>query len=248
MGKVAEVVGSGGLAPYMFNQKANKAAKNAYGDAAAMLKRKEAKAVGFLQPYSDAGETALSPLTGLLTGNQFNPDTGETTAISPEQRDALLYQSPGYRFALDQTQQALARSQNARGNYLSGGAQKEISQYTSGMASQYSNDYINQLVQLAGMGQNAAGNQASVVTGLAPSIANMTANQGLTQSNYYAGLSNNINSMQSQALSSVGMLYGMGAFGGGAGAAGAGASSDIGGFQAAKNSGAFQLQNPIRTY
>lgn len=171
----------GSFAALPFQNKANKQAARGYSNAQDELQNSKEQALNLLDPYNKAGQTALSPLTGLLTGQQFDPATGQSTAISPEQRDALLYQSPGYRFALDQTQQSLAKSQAARGLSLSGGAQKELAQYTSGLASQYSNDYINQLFNLANSGQNAATAQANVVTGTGSQIANAMMGKGLAQ-------------------------------------------------------------------
>lgn len=156
-----------------------RAAANAAGDS---LRESMKQAVGYLNPYNKAGQTALSPLTGLLTGNQYDPTTGKTTAIDQNQRMNLFQQNPGYQFSLDQALKGIQASQAARGNLLSGGGQKEIAEYSSGLASQGYNDYINQLFQLAGGGESAAQGQANVVAGLAAPQA---------QAKYSAGIAGN---------------------------------------------------------
>jgi hypothetical protein len=236
--QAAGAIGGGIFQGYEAN-KSRQAAGRAYNAGAESLQGSQAQALGYLDPYRQAGQTALSPLTGLLTGNQFNPDTGETTQLSPEQRDALLYQSPGYRFSVDQQNQTLDRSQVARGISLSGGAQKELAQYSSGLASQYSNDYINQLASLAGIGQNAATASANVVQNFGTNIAGAITNQGLTNANYYSQLGN----IGGQTFSQLGGAGG-GQGGQTGGGGGNGLSSSPSNFSSTSNgqfnSGAFQ--------
>lgn len=185
--------------------------------ALSQLQADKNQAVGYLDPYQQAGSTALSPLSGILTGQQYDPTTGQTTSLTPDQRNNLFYQSPDYQFNLDQTQLALQRSQTANGTLNSGGAQKEIANYASGLASQQYNNYINQLFQLSQGGQSAASNQASVVAGFAPQIANAQIGIGNAQAGFYNAL---------------------GQIGGGLGSA----VSGIGGLNAYNNS---QSQNPL---
>jgi len=63
--------------------------------------------------------------------------------------------SPGYEFNLSEGVNALDRSAAARGRLSSGGHEKEIMRYGSGLASNEYNNYINQLFSVAGLGQNA---------------------------------------------------------------------------------------------
>lgn len=198
-------LGLGSIAQGYYANKSRQAAGQAYNSGLNSLTDSQNQALGYLNPYNQAGQTALSPLTGLLTGNQYDPTTGQTTALTPDQRDQLLYQSPGYKFSLDQTTQALQKQQTAQGIALSGGAQKELAQYVSGLSSQYSNDYINQLSQLAGSGQNAANSEANTVNNFGSQIADMTTNEGLTHANYYAQLGNIAGNTASQ---SAGLISG----------------------------------------
>lgn len=153
---------------------ANKAAKQqgrAYRDAQGNLIQLTQDASGELDPYANAGEQALSPLTGLLLGKQYNPETGQFDQISDQQRMNLFQTSPGYKFRLGQAQKAIENSQAARGNLLSGGALKELDEVTQGIASNEYGNYLSQLSGLVGGGQGAATGQARIKAGAAPSIA-----------------------------------------------------------------------------
>lgn len=233
---VAPVVG-GVFQGYHAN-KARQAAGQAYNAGINSLKDSQNQALGYLDPYNEAGQSALSPLTGLLTGNQYDPKTGESKTLTPQERDNLLYQSPGYRFSMDQQNQALDKSQVARGMSLSGGAQKELAQYSGGLASQYADSYINHLSQLAGLGQNSANASANVVSGFGTQIAGGLTNQGLTKANYY----NQIGNIGAGTANQVGQAFGGG--GGGGGSSG-GMSGGGGGSNAGAAAGIGSLVNPL---
>lgn len=187
--------------------------REAANEAANQLNASKQEAYGFLDPYAKAGQTALSPLQALLTGTGSN---GEQ--LSSDQRNQALYQNPGYQFALDQAMKGVQSSQASKGNLLSGGAQKEIAQYSSGLASQNYNDYIGQLFQFAGMGQNAANAKANVALGVANPLA---------ESAFSSGIASDVGANRTmQALSSgggflAGLFKGQGAPAGAGGASGA---------------------------
>lgn len=117
-----------------------------------------------LNPYLDAGRQGLSYLTaaygpgGELSGKFAAPTAEEAAA------------TPGFRFQLDQGNQALQRSAAAGGGLQSGGTLKALDQYSQGLASTYyQNAYNNALrtfqtnrdntlggyLALTGIGQNA---------------------------------------------------------------------------------------------
>lgn len=203
MGISAAVIGGSaligaGVQGYYASEAADAAAE-ANDNALNHLRESESRGLGYLKPYSEAGELGLGPLTGLLTGNQYDPKTGQTTALNPEQRNSLFQSSPGYQFQLSEGQRALQNSQAARGNLLSGGAVKEGLQYSQGLASQDYNNYINQLAGLTNIGQNAATGSANTAIGSGTQIANNMQNAGniqaqgaLNQGNIYGNLFNQI--------------------------------------------------------
>lgn len=217
----AGTVGGAAVQGYYAN-KAAQAQGKAYGNAADELRDSRATATGYLTPYRDVGESALGQLSGLVTGQQYDPNTGQINSISDQQRGDLFKKSPGYQFRLDQAQLALSKSQAAKGNLLSGGAVKEAGDRAQGIASDEYGNYLNQLSSLAMMGQNAATSSGGFAAGLAAPIANMTANQGLSQANYYGQLGNIIGGGLSQIGGLAGLAGGSGGGGGGGSAAGAG--------------------------
>lgn len=202
-----------------FANKSKQAGERGYNDAFGSLASSEDKALNFLDPYRETGQLGLAPLSGLLTGQQYDQKTGKTKTLTPEERDALLYQSPGYRFATQQGQQAVERSQAAKGGLLSGGAMKELGSYLSGVASQYSDNYLNQLAGLVGIGQDAATNSANVVQGFAADKASTLANKGLVRGNYYNQLGNFVGATGGAYMQDNAQIQqaGMSALGGGGG-------------------------------
>lgn len=87
-----------------------------------------------------------------------------------------FYNSPGYKFAQQQGNQAIDRQASANGNLYTPNTLAMLSQYNTGYASQNYNTYINQLMGAAGLG--AQGNQ-----GLATGIYNSGANVSQLQQN-----------------------------------------------------------------
>jgi hypothetical protein len=203
----AAAIGGGMAAQGYFGNKASKKASRAAAAAAEEIRRSKQEAIGYLAPYRQSGNLALSPLTGLLTGNQYDPNTGQTTAINSEQQEALFQKSPGYQFRIDQAMKNVQASQAAKGGLLSGGAMKELSDYGSGMASSEYGNYINQLMGLSGMGERAATNSGNFAIGAGARVADYTQEQGMAMANRDAQLGNTIGG----GLSDVGgfaMMFG----------------------------------------
>lgn len=64
----------GNLGGAYFANKAAKQQARAYNDQYSQTQDLVNAAAGRLNPYYEAGNQALSPLTGLLLGKQFNPE------------------------------------------------------------------------------------------------------------------------------------------------------------------------------
>lgn len=174
-----------GITQDIFNRKAASEGRAGYARAADDVRAGRAGALEQLQPYTDLGKQALSPLTGLTLGKQYDPETGEYRDISQQERLALFQESPDYQFRLEQGQQALERSQAARGGLLSGRAALEAQRFGQGEASAEYGNYINRLQSLAGMGQSAAGGAANVITGTATQLAGFDLGVGQLQAQLY---------------------------------------------------------------
>jgi hypothetical protein len=115
-----------------------------------------------LDPYSQAGGTAANYLNGAVAeGGDFN----RRATLQDIQMD------PGYAFRQQQGELALSRSAAARGGAMSGGALKDLANYSQGLASQeyqnafdrYQTDTAQRYARLfgtAGMGLDAGTTQA----------------------------------------------------------------------------------------
>lgn len=138
------------------------------------------QAVGYNQAGLNEANTAGSALTNILGG-------GANGASQTAQFD----NTPGYQFAVGQGQNAINRQAAASGGLYSTSTLAGLSQYNTGMASQNYNNYVNQLMSMAGLGNQAAGvaSNAAVNTG---------ANQGAL---YNASMSNALATGQGEATS-----------------------------------------------
>ena len=137
----AVVVGAGSA--YAANRQgaAAKKAGQAMGNAAQQTINKQQgiydNSMELAQPYYDAGTNALGQLDAVNSGDYSGFNS-----------------SPDYLFAQQQGLQGLDRSAAARGGLYSGGADADRMTFASGLASQNLGNYRNNLMQLAGMGQN----------------------------------------------------------------------------------------------
>jgi hypothetical protein len=145
-------------------------AQQGYANAMGSYRAGEEKGLGFLQPYTDVGQGALSPLSALLTGRSYDQESGEFTDLSPEDRFSSFTESPGYQFRFDEGLRAARYGQNAEGYLDSGRGLKELTQYGQGVASQDYQGYINNLMGLSNIGQASAGQSANIATGTAGDI------------------------------------------------------------------------------
>jgi hypothetical protein len=170
------------------------------------------------QPFIQAGQgatTALQQLLGLAPGNPggglLNGYLTQTTgpfSFNP----SSITSSPGYQFAQQQGLQAVANNQSASVGALSGPALKALTQFSTGTAAQYYNDYFNQaqsqyatnlnslqsqqnnifsrLSAIAGLGQNAASNTGTAGTALGTGASQAIAGAGASQAAGTVGSAN----------------------------------------------------------
>lgn len=121
-------------------------------------------------PYRTAGANALQ---------QFQAGINTPTTA------ADVMQDPGYKFGLDQGQQAIDRKVSAMGGRVSGAAIKAAGRFgtnyaTTGYtaADQRRNDRLNRLAALAGIGQSATNASAAAGSAAASNIGNLMTGQG----------------------------------------------------------------------
>jgi hypothetical protein len=137
------------------------------------------QAIGYLQPYMDAGGESLTTLRGLMgPGGDLNK---QFTAADMQAYD------PGYSFRMEQAAKALQGSAAARGGALGGGVLRSLTGLSQNLASSefgaaearfraQQGDRFNRLNTLVNLGANTSG-QAG---GYAMTGANEAANLGLT--------------------------------------------------------------------
>lgn len=172
-----------------------------------------------IAPWRDIGVQALQSLQRGLESGQFEPGSFKFNFEA----------DPGYQFRLQEGQKAMDRSAAARGNLLSGGQAKALTQYNQGMASQeYGNafnramqqhsvesarkgDQFNRLATMAGVGQTAsqqmqaAGNVYGQQVGqgtlnMGNALANNALNKGNIQANLMGAYGNIANNAMGNAL------------------------------------------------
>lgn len=128
------------------------------------------------QPWVDQGNWANNQIQGNIQNGTFGG------SFTPQ--DFLNNKDPGYRFQLEQGQQALQSSQAAGSGVLSGAALKGLLGYNQGMASTgYQNAYnrwlssqqnaYGQLHDMSTLGQNAAAQVGNNGVGYANSQTNL---------------------------------------------------------------------------
>jgi hypothetical protein len=129
-------------------------------------------------PERNLGAGASSLLSQIYG---INPQTG---AVNPGPNNfnwSSFYQTPGFQFALNTGKQAINSGAAASGNMYTPNTQANLGGYASGLASNTYQNYVNSLIQQAGIGANAAtqtGNQA-VQTG--QGVSNSLTNVGQAQ-------------------------------------------------------------------
>lgn len=186
----------------------------------------------FLQPGYSA-ETSLSQLLGTApatgpngTASGTNLQGGYLTqTFNPTMADLQKY--PGYQFALQQGDQAIQNSAAATTGAVSGPALKQLMSFNQGLASQtyqagFNNfqtqqtNIFNRLNQIAGLGQNAAGNLGNAGTQLGTGIAQAQAAAGGSLAGGIVGATNSLSTPLNY------MMMNSGSTGGGSSSLGSG--------------------------
>lgn len=129
-------------------------------------------ASGFMQPYQQAGETALQQQMAL------------SGALGQEAFDQAYQESPQMAFLREQGMRANLAGSAATGGLGGGNVQKELQRFGQGLASQGLQQQISNLSGLTSGGQNAAGTMANISTGLGTQQLNTNVGLGNQLANY----------------------------------------------------------------
>lgn len=151
------------------------------------------------QPYLQAGKKAVNNLSTLASNPQFSTYGQNFQAPTLEQAE----QTPGYQFQLQTGANAIDANAAATGNLMSGNTGKSLEDYGQGLASTDYGNLYNQALQtymtnynvwnndtnnqfnrdatVAGMGQNAAGQEGQLGQQAAGTMANVDLTGGAQQ-------------------------------------------------------------------
>lgn len=117
---------------------------------------------------------------------------------------ANFYNSPGYQFALGQGEQAINRGAAAGGNAYSTSTLASLNNYAQGAASTQYNNYVQQLMGLAGLGGAAVAGTSSAALQTGNNISQAVQNAGAANA---SGILGSTGAMTG-AISSAGNLLG----------------------------------------
>jgi hypothetical protein len=187
---------------------------------------------GSASPYAQSVNSPAA--VGASTGSGSVPGTNLpygylTQTFNPTQQQLQNY--PGYQFQLSQGDLALQAANSPTGSALSGSALKQLSGFNQGLAASNYNNYFNQfqtqqtnifnrLSNIAGLGQNAAGNLGNQGAQLGTGIAGAQAAAGAATAGGIVGATNSIGNgisnagLYSYLAQNQGSMPGSSAFGG----------------------------------
>lgn len=151
------------------------------------------------QPNRQLGANAVAQLSKLYGygPSQVDPNTGAVIGSPSGKPDMSgFFASPGYQFSLGQGEKSINNSLVAQGRGLSGAAVKAGTTFAQGLASQNYNDYVNQLMQQAGLGSAGVSTSAQAGAQAASNDSQAYALEGNARASAYgsaaAGINNSV--------------------------------------------------------
>lgn len=175
--------------------------------------------IGAMPAFSETGK--LLRATGADDGNFYvqyqNPDgnwqnvdrtfgtLADANAFVDQRRYGGFQETPGYQFAVDEGQNALAKMMAARGMRLGGAAGKEAMRFGTGLANQEYGNYINRLGMMAGMGQAANTQQIQAGQNYANNYGINAMAAGQARASGYQG----VNAAAQSGINNLFSIYGM---------------------------------------
>lgn len=146
----------------------------------------------------DAGNPQVN---GGLGGGVVDPTAPMTNGPAPttpvsqgpntsDPRYGGFYASPGYQFRMDEGNRAITGNRAASGMLQSGDTLRALSRYGQDYASNEFNTQLNQLFNVAGLGQTATGQGNALGANYAANVGNNNINQGNVLASSYANQGN----------------------------------------------------------
>lgn len=175
-------------------------------------------------PWISAGRTAVDKIGQLLGFGTMVGEGGQGGAYKftgdwdgAIQKNALasFKTSPGYTFRQGEGVKTLDRSAASRGSVLSGGQMKAVQEFGDNLAAQEYDSYVNRLMAVSGMGNQAQSSTAGVNSGLTAQSGNNLMQGGIARGSAYQSGANALASGIMQGGNNL--LTGAYLFGGGFG-------------------------------
>lgn len=146
------------------------------------------QAINFSAPYREGG---------LADYNALRANVGHSFRASP-----------GYQFAREEGIRAIDQAAGARGLLGSGARLRELTRYGTGVANQEYGNWLSRLQSLAGVGQAASGQAASLAQQGGQNQANFTLAGGQAQAQGTTGVANALLGGLNQGVGLYGLLRG----------------------------------------
>jgi hypothetical protein len=163
--------GAGALSSWLASNAQVKSAEEANALLWAMYQQNRAD----LAPWREAGAGGLENMVNMTT---------------PGEKFTAMQADPGYRWRLNQGNQAINNALAARGLHDSGRALKELTRYGQGFASNEFGNVFNRNASLAGLGQTAVNTGVNAGTTAGGQIANNLTGIGNANASGYVGVGN----------------------------------------------------------
>ena len=176
------------------NRAAANTVANATRDAANQSNDSMLQALAFSAPYRDGG---------LADYNALRQQVGTS-----------FQASPGYEFARGEGIRAIDQGASARGMLGSGARLRELTRFGTGIANQEYGNWLSRLQALAGAGQAASGQAASLAQQGGQNVANLTMAGGQAQAAGTVGQANALLGGLNQGLGLWAMMNPQGGGGG----------------------------------
>lgn len=188
--------------------KAVSAETGALGQAINSTNQLYGSASSLLQPYTSLGTTGVNSLTAALApgGNLTQQFSFDPTQVA---------QDPGYQFALQQGTGAVQKAAAATGTLNSGGTQRSLAQYATGLASQYENQDYLQALNSFNTNRTANLQNYTLPIGIGQQAATQTANLDVSKSNTLNDLLTSIGTVNAAGSTKQGQIWGNFTNGGG---------------------------------
>jgi len=140
------------------------------------------------QPY-DKPQINYGEQPGQPTQPVQNPGPAGSSS-DPQNRYGGFYASPGYQFRMDEGNRAITGNRAASGMLQSGDTLRALNRYGQDYASNEYNTQLNQLFNVAGLGQTATGQQNALSSNYANNVTANNQNSANALSSSYANQGN----------------------------------------------------------